>query len=76
MRLRHRLDRLPVEIRLALEMAAHEETEQRALDGELARVEEEWREAEEIAAIADDLLVPEAVERWLAQQRQRRGVGR
>ena len=72
---RHRLSRLPVQIRLALEMAAHEETEQRALDGELARVEEAWREAEEIAAIADDLLVPEEVERWLAEQRQRRGMG-
>jgi hypothetical protein len=71
---RHRLSRLPVQIRLALEMAAHEETEQRALDGELARVEEAWREAEEIAAIADDLLVPEEVERWLAEQRQRRGI--
>ena len=71
---RHRLSRMPVQIRLALEMAAHEETEQRALDGELARVEEAWREAEEIAAIADDLLVPEAVEHWLAEQRRRRGI--
>ena len=37
-------------------------------------MEEAWREAEEIAAIADDLLVPEEVERWLAEQRQRRGI--
>jgi hypothetical protein len=47
---------VPVE-RLALEMAVHEESERRALDGELARLATEWKEAEEIAAIADDLLV-------------------
>jgi hypothetical protein len=40
---------------LALEMALHEETERRALDGELAMLEAMWREAEQIAAIADQL---------------------
>jgi hypothetical protein len=40
---------------LALEMALHEETERRALDGELAALEEMWRQAEQIAAIADRL---------------------
>ncbi|HEX6369222.1 MAG TPA: hypothetical protein VF006_09835 [Longimicrobium sp.] len=40
---------------LALEMALHEETERRALDGELAMLEAMWRQAEEIAAIADAL---------------------
>jgi hypothetical protein len=40
---------------LALEMALHEETERRALDGELAMLEAMWREAEGIAAIADAL---------------------
>jgi hypothetical protein len=40
---------------LALEMVVHEETERRALDGELAMLEAMWREAEEIAAIADRL---------------------
>jgi hypothetical protein len=55
---------LPTEVRLALEMAAHEEVERRAFEGELALLEESWREAEEIAAIADDLLVPsETLER-------------
>ena len=47
---------------LALEMALHEETERRALEGELAMLEAMWREAEEIAAIADrlpDLPAPE-----------------
>ena len=47
--------------RLALEMALHEEDERRALDGELAQLEQRWREAEEIAAIADSLLVPDRV---------------
>jgi hypothetical protein len=40
---------------LALEMALHEETERQALEGELAALEEMWRQAEEIAAIADRL---------------------
>jgi hypothetical protein len=55
------LGRLPKEWRLALEMSLHEDTERRALDGELAILEEAWRRAEEIAAIADNLLVPESV---------------
>ena len=42
--------------RLALEMAANEDAERKALEGELAQLEEAWREAEEIAAIADHLL--------------------
>jgi hypothetical protein len=42
-------------VALALEMALHEETERRALDGELAMLEAMWREAEEIASIADRL---------------------
>jgi len=50
---------LPKEIRLALEMATHEDTERRALEGELAILEEAWRNAEEIAQIADDMFVPE-----------------
>jgi hypothetical protein len=41
--------------RLALEMAMHEETERRALEGELALLAAAWKEAEEIAAIADNL---------------------
>ena len=42
-------------VALALEMALHEETERRALEGELAALEEMWRQAEEIAGIADRL---------------------
>lgn len=40
---------------LALEMALHEEKERRALEGELAQLLEEWREAEMLAGIADAL---------------------
>jgi hypothetical protein len=40
---------------LALEMALHEESERRALEGDLAILEAAWREAEEIAALADSI---------------------
>jgi hypothetical protein len=49
---------VPLVDRLALEMAAHEETERRALEGELEELEAAWREADEIATIADALLNP------------------
>lgn len=49
------LREVPVEVRLALEMVAHEDTEQRAMEGELKLLERQWREAEEVAAIADRL---------------------
>jgi hypothetical protein len=61
------LSSLPQPMRLALEMATHEQLEGRALDGEMAALEAEWRHAEEIAAIADDLLVPSAVSGWIAR---------
>lgn len=61
---------MPVE-RLALEMAVHEEAERRALDGELARLAEEWKEAEEVAAIADDLFVSPDVEDWIRETGER-----
>jgi hypothetical protein len=47
--------RVPVVDRLALEMVAHEQAERAALDTELAALRAAWREAEEIAAIADAL---------------------
>jgi len=49
------LDRLSTVDRLALEMAANEDAEREALRGELEALREAWREAEEIAAIADRL---------------------
>jgi hypothetical protein len=41
-------------------MAAHEEQERRALEGELALLEAAWRDAEEVAQIADDMFLPES----------------
>jgi hypothetical protein len=56
------LQRLAIETRLALEMAVNEENERAALAGELALLEMAWREAEEIAGIADGLALPREVE--------------
>ena len=64
---------LPTAISLALEMSAHEDVERRAMEGELAMLEAAWREADEIAAISDNLLVPDAVERRLAAARRETG---
>jgi hypothetical protein len=60
---------LPTTVQLALEMAAHEEQERLALEGELAELERAWRDAEEIAAIADDLLLPDGVTDFLGRHR-------
>jgi hypothetical protein len=40
---------------LALEMSLHEESERRALEGELALLAAAWQEAEELARVADSL---------------------
>ena len=56
---------MPQSTRLALEMALHEEQERQALEGELWRLEEAWREAEEIAEISDNLLLPEGTKEFL-----------
>ena len=52
------LGAVPLVQRLALEMAVHEEREHRALEGDLAELERAWRDAEEVARIADGLLAP------------------
>jgi hypothetical protein len=65
------LTRMKAPTRLALEMALHEEAERRAIEGELELLEEAWREAEEIAGIADSLLVSPAVEDQLARLKDR-----
>jgi hypothetical protein len=48
--------------RLAFEMALHEERERAAMEGELEPLRAAWAEAEQVAAIADGLLVPPEVE--------------
>lgn len=60
---------LPKPVRLAVEMALHEERERRALEGELQLLEAAWREAEEIAAISDDLLLPPGTREFLERGR-------
>jgi hypothetical protein len=67
------LPELDLETRLAIEMAVNEENERVALEGELALLELEWKEAEEIAAIADELTLPEEVQRQLAELQHRAG---
>jgi hypothetical protein len=66
---KHGLFGLPGEYRLALEMALHEEAERRAFEGELADLERAWKEAEEIAAISDNLFVPSSVTQSLERLR-------
>lgn len=61
------IDRIPRPMLLAMEMAAHEDVERRAMEGELAILEAAWRQAEEIASISDNLLVPSNVDDEYAQ---------
>lgn len=68
------LTRMEPRVRLALEMALHEESERAALQGELAPLVTAWREAEEIAGIADRLLVPPAIDARIDALRQRNQV--
>ena len=63
------IHKLPHPSRLALEMALHEEQERRALQGELKGLEAAWKQAEEIAAISDSLLLPEGTEDFLEEHR-------
>ncbi|HEX8851815.1 MAG TPA: hypothetical protein VF761_19965 [Gemmatimonadaceae bacterium] len=66
------VEAFPAELRLALEMALHEDAERRAIEGELAMLEEAWKEAEEIAAIADNLFVsPDVRAKLRAMKRAR-----
>jgi len=61
------LAKIPPELRLALEMISHEDSERRALEGELYLLEEAWKEAEEIAAISDDMFLPSEITTRLAE---------
>ncbi|MFQ5747453.1 MAG: hypothetical protein ACE5HF_09595 [Gemmatimonadota bacterium] len=64
---------LPSDVRLAIEMATQEQAEREALEGELAVLEAAWREAEEIARIADDLLAPASADEFIRRERERAG---
>lgn len=67
------IEHFPVGRRLAFEMALHEEQERRAMEGELRALEQAWRDAEEIATIADNFLVPDTAEEWLRKHRGQAG---
>lgn len=69
------LGKLATPTRLGLEMALHEEQERRALEGELKALELAWKAAEEVAAIADDLLLSEETRTFLARHRLTRPPG-
>jgi hypothetical protein len=51
-------------------MALHEEAEMRALRGELVELERAWRDAEEIAEIADALLTPSPIRKAIDRIRR------
>lgn len=63
------VNKMPKATRLALEMALHEEQERRALEGELWLLEQAWKDAEEIAAISDNLLLPKGAETFIRERR-------
>ena len=67
------INKMPKPTQLALEMALHEEQERRALEGELRVLERAWREAEEIAEISDNLLLPEGADEFVRKHAGRRG---
>jgi hypothetical protein len=69
------LRRYPAELRLAVEMAVNEENERIAMQGDLALLELGWKEAEEVAAIADRLLIPGELERRLERMRKHDAQG-
>lgn len=54
----YHLRALPRSVLLAFEMALFEEDERRALAGEIDRIRDAWVEAEELAAIVDELIPP------------------
>jgi hypothetical protein len=64
---------MPAPVRLALEMSLHEDDERRALEGELAELEDRWREAEEVAVISDDMFLPAGVNAMLDRLKGGRG---
>jgi len=52
-------------------MVLHEEAERRAMEGELVELEAAWREAERVAGIADNLMLPPHVTAFLDKHRTR-----
>ena len=55
-----------------MEMALFEDEERRAMEGELERLAAAWREAEELAAISDNLILPKG---WKAFKAHAKAAG-
>jgi hypothetical protein len=66
---------LPGDTRLGLEMAIHEEQERVALAGEMAELRAAWRQAEAIAQISDDLLLPSSIQEQLETLKEEENEG-
>lgn len=64
------LGQWPRTLRLAMEMVANEEEERRYLEGELVLLERAWRDAEELASIADTLALPPGIDNALSRLKQ------
>ncbi len=62
-----RIAKLDPHIRLALEIVANEESERQSIEFELDQLHEQWKSAHELAQIQDDLLVPDSVNKRLAE---------
>ncbi len=69
------LFRLPAVDRLALEMAANEDIERRALMGELEALHAAWKDAEEIARIADEMFADDVLDEFKRQYYDRIAAG-
>ena len=54
-------------------MAANEDIERRALAGELEALHAAWKDAEEIAAIADEMFTDGVLEEFKRQYYERQG---
>ncbi len=53
---------------LALEMAVSEELERLAMVGEASVLGTRWMEAETVAAISDDMFVPDSIREWIRER--------
>jgi hypothetical protein len=70
------MDHMSTIPRLALEMAVSEALEQQAMAGEARVLGARWMEAETVAAIADDMFLPDSIRDWISlhQQTDRQSV--
>ena len=66
------VSRLTPAVRLGLEISLHEASERKALAGDLADLTDDWRQAELVAEIADNLLRPDSLSGKLEQLRRTR----